>query len=70
MKTNLSHMPSNSFAGRIHSLKLESWPSLLKSSQGPSSLSWKERATQIVTPKLPELAYKIYSCKKSGAYKF
>lgn len=39
-KANLSHIPSNSFAGRIHSLKVECCPSPLSSSHGPSSLSW------------------------------
>lgn len=40
-------MPSNSFAGRIHSLKLEDWPSELMSSHGPSSLSWQSKIQTI-----------------------
>jgi len=36
----LSHKPSNSLAGKAHSLKLESVSSSLGSSPGPSSLSY------------------------------
>jgi hypothetical protein len=36
----LSHRPSNSLAGKAHSLKLESVSSSLGSSPGPSSLSY------------------------------
>lgn len=44
--THLSHIPLNSFAGRIHSLNVESWPSPLNSSHGPSSLSWEMKISK------------------------